>query len=98
MQAKMLGAKVRALRRRANLTQVELAARLGISPSYLNLIEQNRRSLTAPLLIKLAGTLDVDLRTLSADHDARRTGELLEVFSDALFEDHDLTANEIREV
>ncbi|HEY8041425.1 MAG TPA: helix-turn-helix transcriptional regulator, partial [Polyangiaceae bacterium] len=37
-----LGAKVRSLRRRENLTQVQMAERLGISPSYLNLIESNR--------------------------------------------------------
>ena len=49
--APLLGAKLRALRRRENLTQVELAERLSISPSYLNLIENNRRPLTAPLLV-----------------------------------------------
>ena len=43
-----LGGKVRALRRRESLTQVQLAERLGISPSYLNLIEHNRRGLSAP--------------------------------------------------
>ena len=46
----LLGAKLRALRRRENLTQVQLAERLEISPSYLNLIENNRRPLTAPIL------------------------------------------------
>jgi transcriptional regulator with XRE-family HTH domain len=40
-----LGAKIRALRRRESLTQVQLAAQLGISASYLNLIEANRRPL-----------------------------------------------------
>ncbi len=98
VQSGMYGAKVRAVRRHAGLTQAQLATRLGISASYLNLIEQNRRPLTAPLLIKLAETLGVDLRTFSADHDTRRLGELLEVFGDPLFEDHDLTANEIREL
>ena len=33
-----LGGKVRALRRRESISQVQLATRLGISPSYLNLI------------------------------------------------------------
>jgi len=47
-----LGAKVRALRRRESLTQVQLATQLGISASYLNLIEANRRPLPANLLIK----------------------------------------------
>jgi transcriptional regulator with XRE-family HTH domain len=41
-----LGGK-RAMRRNHRLTQVDLARRLGISPSYLNLIEHNRRSFTA---------------------------------------------------
>src|SRR6266851_5259430 len=49
-----LGGKVRALRRREQLSQVQLAERLGISPSYLNLIEAERRPLPAALLIKLA--------------------------------------------
>ena len=48
-----LGAKVRVLRRGQRMTQVELARRLGISPSYLNLIEHNRRSFTADLLWNL---------------------------------------------
>ena len=46
-----LGAKVRGLRRREGLTQVQLATQLGISASYLNLIEANRRPLPANLLI-----------------------------------------------
>ena len=49
-----LGAKVRALRRRESLSQGQMAERLGISPSYLNLIENNHRPLPAALLIKLA--------------------------------------------
>ena len=55
--AMLLGAKVRALRRREHMTQVDLAERLGVSASYLNLIENNRRPLTAPLLIRLALSL-----------------------------------------
>src|SRR5687767_11563651 len=61
-QIAALGGKVRSLRRRAHMTQVQLASQLGISPSYLNLIEQNRRPLSAPLLIKLAEILQFDLK------------------------------------
>ena len=43
----MLGGKIRALRRRQRMTQADLARGLGISPSYLNLIEHNRRAITA---------------------------------------------------
>jgi len=93
-----LGSKVRALRRRAHVTQVQLASQLGISPSYLNLIEQNRRSLSAPLLIKLADIFQFDLKTFSSDHETRRIAELLEVFGDPLFDDDEVTTHEVREL
>ena len=93
-----LGAKVRALRRRENLNQVQLADRLGISPSYLNLIESNRRPLPAMLLIKLAQQFGVDLHAFATDEDARLLSDLLEVFADPLFEGHGLTSTDVREM
>src|SRR5580692_1974684 len=75
-----LGPKVRALRRRESLSQVQLAERLGISPSYLNLIESNRRPLPATVLIKLAQLFGIDLHAFGADDDARLVSDLLEVF------------------
>src|SRR5438874_8930288 len=93
-----LGAKVRALRRRQELTQVQLAQRLGISASYLNLIESNRRPLPASLLIKLAQVFNADLHTFASDEDAHLIGSLLEAFSDPLFEPYGLAAAEMREL
>ena len=93
-----LGGKVRALRRRENLTQAQLAQRLGISASYLNLIEHNRRPLPAPLLIRVAEIFRLDIRQLSSENDARNVADLLEVFGDPAFDAHDLTAAEVREV
>jgi predicted transcriptional regulator/transcriptional regulator with XRE-family HTH domain len=94
----LLGGKVRSLRRQRSLTQVQLAGRLGISASYLNLIEHNRRSLSAPLLIKLAEVLDLDLKTLSPEGQARTVAELMEVFGDSVLEPHDVTTAEVREL
>lgn len=93
-----LGAKVRALRRRENLSQVQLAERLGVSPSYLNLIESNRRPLPAALLIKLAQQFGVDLHAFASDGDARLVSDLLEVFADPLFEGHGLISGDVREM
>ena len=62
-----LGAKIRNLRRREKLSQVQLAEKLDISPSYLNLIEHNRRPLSAPLLIKLAQIFSLDLQAFAND-------------------------------
>jgi predicted transcriptional regulator/DNA-binding XRE family transcriptional regulator len=92
------GAKVRALRRRENLSQVQLASKLGISPSYLNLIESNRRPLPAGLLIALAQLFGVDVSAFATEEDARMIADLNEAFSDPLFEEHDLTSVDVREM
>lgn len=93
-----LGAKVKALRRREGLTQARLAQQLEISASYLNLIENNRRPLTAPLLIKLAQQFSLDLQTFAPDDDARLISELMEALGDPLFEEHHLTSADVREM
>ncbi|AUX48646.1 Cro/Cl family transcriptional regulator [Sorangium cellulosum] len=96
--APLLGAKVRALRRREQMTQVDLAERLGVSASYLNLIENNRRPLTAPLLIRLAQVFQLDLQTFASEEDVRLTADLHEVFGDPIFESHGLTNADLREL
>jgi len=93
-----LGSRVRALRRRRGLSQVALAERLSISASYLNLIEHNRRALSAPLLIKLAQIFELDLTTFAAENDTRMATEVMEAFGDSLFEGHELVAEEVREL
>lgn len=94
-----LGANVRALRRGQHLTRAELARRLGISASYLNLIEHNRRGFPADLLVKLAGILPVDLKTMSPEHGDGAVAELMEVLGDPLFENVDrVPSDELREL
>src|SRR5215203_3894286 len=68
-----LGSKVRALRRRENFSQVQLAERLGVSPSYLNLIEHDRRPLPAALLIKMAQLFQLDFQSLAGDDEHQMT-------------------------
>lgn len=92
------GAKVRALRRREGLSQVQLAEKLAISPSYLNLIENNRRPLPANLLIRLAQLFNVDVHSFATDEDARLVSDLMEAFADPFFEEQDLTSVDIREL
>ena len=64
------------------MTQQVLASRLGISPSYLNLIEHDQRNVTASLLIKLAEVLRIDLATLSGASERQLEAGLREVFAD----------------
>jgi hypothetical protein len=68
------GPRLRRLRTQIGVTQTRMADDLGLSVSYLNLIERNQRPLTASVLLRLAQTYDVDLRTLTAD-DSERLGE-----------------------
>ncbi len=93
-----LGAKVRGFRRKEQLTQVQLAERLDISPSYLNLIEHNQRPLPAHLLVKLAQIFRVDLAAFADDSHARIADSLQEVFADPLLEEHAVTTSDVREL
>ena len=93
-----LGSKIRALRRSQHLSQAQLSSRLGISASYLNLIEHNQRPLTAPLLLKMATLFRIDLSAFSGDDEARLLADLHEAFADPLFEEHDVTNVDLREL
>nr|MBK7068136.1 DUF2083 domain-containing protein [Deltaproteobacteria bacterium] len=93
-----LGEKVRALRRQREMSQAQLAERLGISGSYLNLIEANKRPLPATMLLRVASELGVDLGAFSSEVDTRAEQALREVFGDPLFEPNGLTNADVREL
>ncbi|MEI2297944.1 helix-turn-helix domain-containing protein [Ensifer sp. MJa1] len=77
------GPRVRRIRNGLSLTQTAMAEALGISPSYLNLIERNQRPLTVQLLLKLASVYKVDLDELQGETGGSLT-QLREVFADPL--------------
>jgi predicted transcriptional regulator/plasmid maintenance system antidote protein VapI len=93
-----LGGRLRRLRQEQKLSQIQMAERLGISASYLNLIEHNQRALTVPVLLRLAQRFDVDLQSFTAEEDARLLSELMEIFADPLFDSHDLKASELKDL
>ncbi|MCA9570029.1 MAG: DUF2083 domain-containing protein [Myxococcales bacterium] len=93
-----LGARVRAIRKAHRLTQVRLAEQLGISPSYLNLIEHNRRPLPAALLLQLAKLFDLELDAFEQDDAVNVKADLMEVFGDDLFDDEGLTGADVDEL
>jgi transcriptional regulator with XRE-family HTH domain len=93
-----LGNKVRRLRLRHGLTQVELAGRLGISPSYLNLIEHNQRAVTVPLLLKLGELFEINLQDFAEGDRAHLLADLTEVFEDALFEGHEVKPADLQDL
>jgi len=93
-----IGGRIRRLRRQRRLNQADLAQALGISASYLNLIEHNRRKVTVPLLFSIAGYFGVEPGELVDGDEGRLVGDLMEAFGDDLFADSDLTNLEIRDL
>jgi predicted transcriptional regulator/transcriptional regulator with XRE-family HTH domain len=92
-----LGGRLKRLRRELNLTQTRMAEDLGVSPSYLNLLERNQRPLTAQVLLRLAETYDLDIKSLWAP-DTPEVSDLGEVFADPIFADLGIPKHEIAEV
>ncbi|MDP3418584.1 short-chain fatty acyl-CoA regulator family protein [Falsiroseomonas sp.] len=84
MARPLIGRTIRRLRAEQRMTQQALAIRLGISASYLNLIEHDQRPVTASLLIKLGQVLALDLAALSGTEERQAEAGLREVLSDPL--------------
>ena len=63
-RSSLTGTRIRARRTVLGVAQAELARQVGVSPSYLNLIEHNRRGVGAALLDRLASALEVPVDTL----------------------------------
>jgi XRE family transcriptional regulator, fatty acid utilization regulator len=97
MARALIGRTIRRLRAERRLTQQALAVRLGISASYLNLIEHDQRTVTASLLIKLGEMLGVDLATLSGRSERQLEFALREVFADPLLSADAVPETEIAE-
>ncbi len=90
------GHAVRRLRRKLGLSQLGMAEQLGISASYLNLIERNQRALTAGLLLRLTQEFGFDTRELGADPAGGVEG-LRRRLADARFADLEIDRDEMSE-
>lgn len=77
------GHRLRRIRNRLGLSQAEMAGSIGISPSYLNLIERNQRPITVQVLLKLSESHDVSAAELMGE-DREANAALKEIFTDPL--------------
>lgn len=69
MARTLLGTRIRETRRSKKLSQKDLAQIAGISASYLNLIEHNRRGIAGKTLNSIAAALGLDPSTISEGMD-----------------------------
>ncbi|HSF94265.1 MAG TPA: short-chain fatty acyl-CoA regulator family protein [Thermohalobaculum sp.] len=79
MQRDILGTRIRERRRSLGVSQAEMAQRIGISPSYLNLIERNKRRIAGPLLRRVASALDLRVEELDGAAERRLLDALSEL-------------------
>lgn len=82
-----LGPQIRRLRRDRGLTQAEMAGEIGVSPSYVNLIERNQRPVSAELLVALARTYGFDLSRMGGGETDALFADLARAFADPVFQD-----------
>ena len=68
----MVGAELRAARRRAGLTQEALAFQAGVDRSYVSLLENDKKSPTLDMLFRLCDALGVKASRLIARVEKRR--------------------------
>lgn len=79
-----IGIRISTRRKALGISQAELARRAGISPSYLNLIERNRREVGGTLLQRLAAQLDVDIGELTGEAEHKLVADLEEALADPI--------------
>jgi len=80
-----VGERLRALRTRAALGQAAMAARLGLSVSYLSQLENDDRPLTPSVTARLAAAFPFDWRIFDEDDSDRRASGLRAAMADPLF-------------
>lgn len=87
MQKTFIGPHLRRLRLERSETQGAMARTLGISASYVNLLENNERSVSVQVLLRLFESYGVDWRDIADDDGAGQLADLRAAMQDPLFAD-----------
>ena len=93
-----IGPKIKAFRRQLGLQANKFAEQIGISPTYLNLIEGGKRNIDGELLIKISKELRVELSDLTSKSDINLENNISELLDDQLFEDLDILGPEVKDL
>lgn len=80
------------------MSQAALARQVGISPSYLNLIERNKRDVGGSLLLRVAQALQIDIGELTGESEQKLVQDLEEAFSDPVLSPVGLAPGDARDL
>ncbi len=86
MQKTFIGPHLRRLRLERGETQGAMARALGISTSYVNLLENNERSVSVPVMLRLFEVYGIDWRDIAEDDGATQLADLRAIIQDPIFE------------
>ncbi len=81
----LIGPKLRELRQSRSLTQAKMAGELGVSASYINLIERNQRPASLKFLITLSDAYGLNWRELTRDSQGLALSDLRQITKDTVF-------------
>ena len=93
-----IGPKIKAFRRQIGLQANKLAEQIGISPSYLNLIEGGKRKIDGDLIIKICKELRIELSDLTSKADINLENNISELLGDEIFDDLDIVGPEVKDL
>ena len=93
-----IGFRISNRRKSLKISQAGLARLIGISPSYLNLIENNKRDIGGALLNRVAAHLDIDIDELTGQSEQKLLQDLEEAFADPMVESLPFQPDERREL
>ncbi|WP_158969839.1 helix-turn-helix domain-containing protein [Chachezhania sediminis] len=93
----IIGARLKRLRRTLGLTQAQMAQDLGVSASYVTLIEANQRPVSAKLLVRLSQVYDFSPGEIAGASDLQLQADLEAALKDPLFAES-IPRSEVEEV
>jgi predicted transcriptional regulator/DNA-binding XRE family transcriptional regulator len=86
MQKTFIGPHLRRLRQERGETQGAMARALGISTSYVNLLENNERSVSVPVMLSLFEVYGIDWRDITDEDGSSQLADLRAIIQDPIFD------------
>ncbi len=96
MRKTFIGPHLRRLRQEASETQAQMARRLGVSAAYVNLLENNQRSVSVAILLRLFEQYGVDWHDIAEDGAGAQLADLRGALQDPLFDETRPDLQELR--
>lgn len=94
----VIGTRLKVLRKSLELTQAQMAQQLGVSSSYITLIESDQRPASAKLLMRLAQVYDLNISELAPDVDVQLASDFAETLKDPVLQAGPVPRSEIEAV